>query len=47
LVEDDVFEPVESSEWATPVVPVLKSDGQVRLCGNYKITANPQLKVDR
>jgi len=31
LVEDDVFEPVESSDRATPVVPVLKSNGQVRL----------------
>jgi len=28
-------------------VPVLKSNGQVRLCDNYKLTVNPQLKVDR
>ena len=40
LQEEDVIEPVTISDWATPIVPVLKSSGQVRICGDYKVTAN-------
>ena len=36
LVEQRVIEPVESSEWAAPMVPVLKPDGTVRICGDYR-----------
>ena len=28
---------VESSEWAAPVVPVVKSDGSVHICGNFRL----------
>ena len=28
------IEPVQYSKWATPIVPVLKSDGTVRVYGN-------------
>ncbi|XP_043266601.1 uncharacterized protein K02A2.6-like [Venturia canescens] len=47
LVKEEILEPVENSEWATPIVPVLKNNGQLRLCGDYKITVNPNIKIDR
>lgn len=37
LIKEDILVPVETSDWATPVVPVVKSDGGIRLCGDYTI----------
>lgn len=36
LEKRGVISPVASSKFATPVVPIIKTDGSVRLCGNYK-----------
>jgi len=40
-----VIEKVAYSEWAAPIVPVLKPTGAVRICGDYKVTINQDLEV--
>ena len=46
LKETGVIRPVEYSEWAAPIVPVFKSTGTIRICGDYKVTINQAVKVD-
>ncbi|XP_055908516.1 uncharacterized protein K02A2.6-like [Eupeodes corollae] len=46
LVASDILEPVDTCEWATPIVAVRKRNNQVRICGDYKATVNKFLNID-
>ena len=46
LQQQGIIEPVQFSEWAAPIVPVLKSDGTIRICGDYRLTVNQASLVD-
>ena len=46
LIQQGVIEPIEFSEWAAPIVPVLKKDGSIRICGDYKVTINQASQAD-
>ena len=35
-----IISPVQHSQWAAPIVPVPKSDGTIRICGDFKTTIN-------
>ncbi|XP_063358759.1 uncharacterized protein K02A2.6-like [Cydia amplana] len=47
LVNLGVLVPVEHSEYASPIVPVLKRNGTVRLCVDYSVSINKQLVVEQ
>ena len=40
LCSEGILEPVQYSEWASPIVPVLKRDKSIRICGIFKQTVN-------
>ena len=47
LESHGIIEPVCHSEWASPVVPVPKQNGRMRLCVDFKVTLNPVLEIDQ
>ena len=47
LESQGIIEKVQYSEWAAPIVAVDKPDGGVRIFGDFKVTVNPELEVDK
>ncbi|XP_064122509.1 uncharacterized protein K02A2.6-like [Macrobrachium nipponense] len=47
LVADKMVKPISHSEWAVPIVPVLKENKvEMRICGDFKVL-NKQIHCDR
>ena len=46
LPEFIIITKVNYSEWTAPIITVPKTDGHMRICGDYKVTINPVLEVD-
>ena len=47
LTQEGIIEPIPFSDWAAPIVPVLKSDKTaVRICGDFKVTINQASKLE-
>ena len=48
LVAVGILEPIESSDWAAPIVQVIKSDKKsVRVCSDFRVTVNPVSGLNR
>ena len=40
------IEPIQFSDWAAPIVPIVKKDGRIRICGDYQVTIKHLSKLD-
>ncbi|XP_030586939.1 uncharacterized protein K02A2.6-like [Archocentrus centrarchus] len=48
LEEQGILTKVEWSDWATPIVSVSKkASDSVRICGDFKVSVNPVLRIDQ
>ena len=43
LEEEGILVRVDSSDYASPIHPIIKDSGEVRICGDYKRTLNPNI----
>ena len=41
-----IIERVQFSDWAAPIVPVQKANGELHVCGDYKLTVNRVAKLE-
>lgn len=47
LVGLGILQPVDHSDYASPIVPALKKDGGIRICADFSVTINKQLVIDK
>ena len=41
-----IIAPTKFSHWTTPIVPIVKKDGSIRICGDYRQTVNKHAKTE-
>ena len=46
LERHGIIEAIQFADWAAPIVPVVKQDGSVHICGDYKVTINRAVKLN-
>lgn len=46
LEKAGVIEKITTSSWAMQIIPILKKNDKIRICGDYKVTVNPNLIID-
>lgn len=46
LLKEGIITPGKYAEWA-PIVPVLKPEGSIRICGDYKLTVNSASSLEQ
>lgn len=48
LVEIGILTPISNSEWGSPVVPIIKKSGEIRLCADFRASSlNDSLIINR
>ena len=47
LEQQGILKKVSSSDWAAPIMAILKKDGKYRICSDYKVTVNQVLAIER
>ena len=40
LEREGILEIVDASDWACPIVPIVKSSGKISICGDYRATGS-------
>ena len=45
LEKSNIITPITFSKWEALIVPVLKQNGKVRICGDYKLTLDQVIKT--